>query len=215
MRASRPKAVTYNYDIAAVWGVDTPLDPRGQLVEPGRYTAVLTVNGQSQQVPVELVADPRVVGADYHAAREFSDSLYAPMDIAWRGYAEQQAARDELGKGIAQIRDPALLAQATALLAKLQPPKAPHAGFEAESGTLATLETSAEQSDSAPTPALRQTAIETIAQVNSDWAAWRQVKTTDLDQLNRSLSAAGLQSITIPTGEALRAKPPEGGADLP
>lgn len=215
MRAPRPKAVTYNYDIAAVWGLNTPLDPRGQLVEPGRYTAVLTVDGQSRQVPVELVADPRVVGADYHAARLFSESLYAPMEIAWRGYAEQQAVRDELGKRTVQIHDPSLLAQTKALQAKLQPPKTPHLGFEAESGTLASLETSAEQSDGAPISALRQTAIDTVAQVNGDWSAWQQVKSADLAQLNRGLSSAGLQPITIPAGAALQAKPPEGGADLP
>jgi photosystem II stability/assembly factor-like uncharacterized protein len=215
MRAARPKAVTYNYDIAAVWGVNTPLDPRGQFVPPGRYTAVLTVDGKSQQVPVEIVADPRVVGADYAAASAFSDSLYAPMEVAWRGYAEQQAVRDQLGKRIAQIHDPALLAQAKALQAKLEPPKAPHLGFEAESGTLAALETSAEQSDAAPTLALQQTGAQTTAQVNADWAAWQQVKSADLAQLNQRLAAAGLQPITIPTGAALRARPPEGGADLP
>jgi hypothetical protein len=87
MRRPRPKAVEYNYSIAAVWGLDTPLDPRGQLVEPGRYTAVLTVDGQSQSVPVEIVADPRVVNADYAAARQFSESLYAPM-LRRRGCAD-------------------------------------------------------------------------------------------------------------------------------
>ena len=215
MRAARPKSVTYNYDIAAVWGVDTPLDPRGQLVPPGHYTAVLTVEGQSKQVPVELVADPRVVGADYAAASAFCDSLYAPMEIAWRGYAEQQAVRDQLGKRVAQIGDPSLLAQAKALQETLEPPKTPHLGFEAESGTLASLETSAEQSDAAPTPALRRTAVETIALVNSDWAAWEQLKSASLAQLNQRLIAAGLRPITIPVGAALRARPPEGGADLP
>jgi photosystem II stability/assembly factor-like uncharacterized protein len=215
MRRPRPKAVEYNYSIAAVWGLDTPIDPRGQFVEPGRYTAVLTVDGKSSQVPVEIVADPRVIEADYAAARQFSESLYAPMEIAWRGYAETKAVRDQLDKRIAQIRDPALLAQAKALQAKLQPPKTPHAGFGGASGTLAALETSAEGSDTAPSDALRQTALQTIAQVNGDWAAWQQVKSGDLAQLNSRLTAAGLQPINVPPENELRLGEPSGGVDLP
>jgi hypothetical protein len=215
LRRPRPKAVEYNYDIAAVWGLDTPLDPRGQLVEPGRYTAVLTVNGQSQQVPIDVVADPRVPNADYHAAREFSESLYAPMETAWRGYAETQAVRDALGKRIASIHDPSLLADAKALAARLESPKAPNSGFGGESGTLASLETSAEASDSAPTLALRQTAIAAIAQVNADWAAWQAVKSADLERLNRRLTAAGLQPIAVPAGAALRVAGSGDGVDLP
>ena len=215
MRRPRPKAVEYSYDIAAVWGLDTPLDPRGQMVEPGRYTAVLTVDGQSQSVPVDIVADPRVVNADYHAAREFSESLYAPMEVAWRGYAEQKAVRDQLDKRIAEIKDPSLLADAKALAAKLAEPEGPHAGFGNESGTLASLETSAEGSDAAPTPALRHTAVDTIAQINADWAGWQQLKENDLAALNRRLTAAGLQPVVVPAEAQLSAGPAEGGVDLP
>ena len=215
LRRPRPKAVEYGYDIAAVWGLDTPLDPRGQFVEPGRYTAVLTVDGHSQQVPVEVVADPRVRNADYAAARQFSESLYEPMELAWRGYAETEGVRDELGKRIAEIHDPALLAQAKALAAKLEPSDRPNSGFGGESGTLASLETSAEGSDAAPTAAVRQTATQTIGQLNADWAAWQQTKSNDLSQLNRALVTAGLKAIEVPAQLALRIEQPSGGIDLP
>ena len=215
MRRPRPKAVEYNYSIAAVWGLDTPIDPRGQFVEPGRYTAVLTVDGKSQQVPVEIVADPRVIDADYGAARQFSESLYEPMEIAWRGYAETKTVRDQLEKRIDGIHDATLLAEAKALEAKLTPPKKPHSGFGGASGTLASLETSAEGSDTAPSDALRQTAVQTIAQVNGDWATWQEVKSADLAQLNKGLTAAGLQPITIPPENELSLGEVSGGVDLP
>ena len=215
MRRPRPKAVSYNYTIAAVWGLDTPLDPRGQMVEPGRYTAVLTVDGKSQSVPVDIVADPRVINADYGAARQFSESLYAPMEIAWRGYAEQKAVSDQLAKRMPDIKDPALLADVKTFSAKLEPPADPHAGFENESGTFATLETAAEGSDAAPTAALRQTAVSAIEQVNADWAAWQQVKSANLQALNTRLTAAGLQPITVPPEAQLTAGDAEGGVDLP
>jgi photosystem II stability/assembly factor-like uncharacterized protein len=215
MRRPRPKAVEYNYSIAAVWGLDTPLDPRGQLVEPGRYTAVLTVGGQSQSVPVDIIADPRVVNADYAAARQFSESLYAPMEIAWRGYAETQAVLKALGEPIGPTSDQALIPDEKALRAKLEPPSTPNAGFKGESATLASLETSAEASDSEPSAALRQTALETIAKANADWAEWQRFKATELEQLNRRRAAAGVQPIVIPPEEQLHVGDAEGGVDLP
>jgi hypothetical protein len=215
LRQPRPKAVTYNYSIAAVWGLDTPLDPRGQFVEPGRYTVTLSADGREQTVPLEVLPDPRVLNADYHAARLFSESLYAPMEIAWRGYAETKAVRDQLAKRIAQIHDPALLAEAKALDAKLTPPDVPNTGFEGESGTLASLETSAEASDSRPSAGLRDIATRTLAEVSSDWAAWQQTKSNDLTQLNRRLAAAGLQPISVPPEAELRTEAAAGGEELP
>ena len=215
MRRPRPKAVSYDYDIAAVWGLDTPLDPRGQFVEPGRYTAVLTVDGKSQQVPVEIVADPRVINADYSAVRSFSESLYRPMQQAWRGYAEVSAVRGELEKRIPQIHNPALLVQAKALDAKLEPPKPPRSSFSLESGTFASLETGAEASDTAPSDAVRQTANDTIGKLNADWAAWQQLKSTDLEELNHALVAAGLQPIVVPPESELSVKVDDDGVDLP
>jgi photosystem II stability/assembly factor-like uncharacterized protein len=215
LRLPRPKAVSYNYSIAAVPGLDTPLDPRGQLVEPGRYSAVLTVDGKRYEVPLNVVSDPRVTGADYGAARAFSESLYAPMDIAWRGYAEMRTVKDALAKRSAEIHDSSLLADAKALLAKLTPATTPNSGFEGESGILAALETSAEGSDTAPAMGLRQVALQTIAQVNADWAQWQQVKAGDLARFNQRLTAAGLQPIAIPPEQELHVAAPAGGADLP
>ena len=215
LRRPRPRALAYEYSIAAVWGTDTPLDPGGQMIEPGRYTAVLTVDGQSQEVPVDVVADPRVVDANYSAARQFSESLYQPMERAWRGVAETNAVRGELEKRAAQIRDPALLGKIKALDLKLQPPKSPRSGFADESGTLASLEGGAEGSDSAPSSAVRETAIETIAKLNADWAAWQQIKSSDLAELNRELGAQGAQQITVPSEDKLNVKADDDGVDLP
>ena len=116
---------------------------------------------------------------------------------------------------MAQIHDASLLADAKALRAKLEPPSAPNTGFGGESGTFASLETSAEASDAAPTAALRSTAAQTIAQLNADWASWQQVKNGDLDALNRRLAAAGLQPIAIPPEAQLTTGASEGGIDLP
>ena len=49
LRYPRPNALRYNYSIAAVWTVGTPVIPLGPLVMPGKYKVVLTVNGNDFQ----------------------------------------------------------------------------------------------------------------------------------------------------------------------
>ena len=146
----RPKAVAYNYiDRRGLGPEHAARSPR-----PVRRAGPLHGGADRRRPPAvrDLRRAPRSTrrGADYRAARAFSESLYDPMEKAWRGYAETKAVRDALDKRIAEIRDPALLEQAKALRTKLEPPTAPNAGFEGESGTLGLLETSAEGSDSAP-----------------------------------------------------------------
>ena len=162
-----------------------------------------------------MLPDPRVTNADYRAARAFSESLYDPMEKAWRGYAETEAVRKALNSRIAQIHDPALLVQAKALAAKLEPPKAPNAGFEGTSGTLASLETSAEGSDAAPRPASARSPRRRPPRSTPTGPRGSSPRTSDLDPLNRRLKAAGLQPILVPAEAELSIASPVGGVDLP
>ncbi len=215
LNVERPKAVEYNYTIAAIWGVATPILPQGPMVAPGRYTATLTVDGRAQSVPVDVTADPRVSGADYAASLAFSNSLYAPLAKAWRGYAETEAVRAALDKRVQAIGAGPLADEARALAARLEPPEAANSGFKGASGILAAIETSVEASDNAPSPALRATAAATSAAIDSAWAQWQSLRSADLEALNRKLIAAGLKPVLVPTEGELRIAPPGGGIDLP
>lgn len=215
MRWTRPKAVEYGYSIAAVWGKDTPLLPEGQLVAPGRYTAVLTVDGTQQSQQFDVLPDPRVVNADYAAAARFSTALYAPMSKAWIGYGEMKAVQQQLVTTSSQLADPVLGAKAKAFAARLEPSDVPNSGFSGESGTLASLETAVEASDSAPSLSQQAIAAQTIAAIDSDWFKWQQFKANDLATLNRSLFAAGQAQIAVPAEKQLNPDAPAGGEDLP
>jgi photosystem II stability/assembly factor-like uncharacterized protein len=59
LRYARPKAVRYSYMIAAVDGEDTPIEPRGPMVVPGRYTVRLTVGGKRFEQMLTVLPDPR------------------------------------------------------------------------------------------------------------------------------------------------------------
>jgi photosystem II stability/assembly factor-like uncharacterized protein len=60
LRYPRPEALHYGYSIAAVWTVGTPIEPMGPLVMPGKYKAVLNVNGKDYKSDFEVKLDPRV-----------------------------------------------------------------------------------------------------------------------------------------------------------
>ena len=60
LRYPRPEALHYEYSIAAVWTVGTPVEPMGPLVMPGKYKVVLTVNGKDYSQNLNVKLDPRV-----------------------------------------------------------------------------------------------------------------------------------------------------------
>ncbi len=59
LRYGLPAVPSRGYPIAAVTG-DTPREPRGPWVVPGRYSVVLTVDGRSYRAPLVVRMDPRV-----------------------------------------------------------------------------------------------------------------------------------------------------------
>lgn len=59
LRGARPRAVEYQYTIAAVEG-DAPIEPEGPLVPPGRYTVRLTAGGSRLEQALTVQPDPRV-----------------------------------------------------------------------------------------------------------------------------------------------------------
>ena len=60
LRYPRPRSERYDYMISAVAGENTPIEPRGPLALPGRYTVRLTVDGAVHEQPLVLRMDPRV-----------------------------------------------------------------------------------------------------------------------------------------------------------
>jgi photosystem II stability/assembly factor-like uncharacterized protein len=78
LRYSRPRAATYDYSIAAIWGEDTPALPEGALAVPGLYSVRLAVGGKSWTQPLTLKRDPRLQTTD----QEFSSQLDAARQAA-------------------------------------------------------------------------------------------------------------------------------------
>ncbi len=129
LRLPRPKAPDYDFSIAAVPGVDTPVLPQGLIAPPGRYEVRLTVDGRTVSQPLDVVMDPRVSVAP--AALEAQGAFY-----------------EEVAKALERV---------TGAMEEIEKKKdTPDAELGAVAGALSALATDVEGVDAAPTAPQRE-----------------------------------------------------------
>jgi hypothetical protein len=224
LRYPRPRAASYDYSIAAVFGEDTPTSPQGAFVLPGQYTVVLKADGREQRQPLTVKMDPRVhtSEADLQAALAFSQSVGASLDQAYVGYAQQKSVKQQLAALDKQLADQpsrkSLLDEVRAVDDKLQGEDAKldqTRNFGALSGQLAALESDAESADTAPTPAQRQVLASANARLQAAQQQWQTLQSSELARLNADLQAAGMRPVNVPPQDKLDAGEPDPGKDLP
>lgn len=225
LRYPRPRAASYDYSIAAVFGEDTPTAPQGAFVLPGQYTVVLKANGRAQRQPLTVKLDPRVQvsAADLQAALQFSQNVDAALDKAYIGYAQQKAVAKQLDALDAKLADNAsqknLRDEVQALQAKLKPDdkaKLDEAmDFNALSGQLAALESDAESADTAPSGGQQAVLSSATGRLQTAQQNWQSLQSGDLVKLNAGLKTAAMKAIVIPPPDKLEAGEPDAGVDLP
>ncbi len=71
LRYAPPGAVSHEYPISAIAG-DTPREPLGVLVLPGKYIVALTVNGRTSTKPLVVTMDPRLTVTPVALSQQFS-----------------------------------------------------------------------------------------------------------------------------------------------
>ena len=125
LRGPPPAATQRGYPIAAVYR-DTPREPRGPIVVPGRYTVRLTVGGRTALETVTVRMDPRVTTPP-------------------AGLGQQHALALQLAAAMRE--DSTLLAQLRALRARLKD-QHDQAGSGARADSLAALDQRADSLES-------------------------------------------------------------------
>jgi photosystem II stability/assembly factor-like uncharacterized protein len=180
-----PPALHPDYPIAAIVH-DTPREPRGPWVMPGRYRVRLTVDGRSYAAPLAIRMDPRIRAAPGALARQFalaqrlaaalrSDS--STLDHVRAARKALADARSHAGEGLARTLD-SLDRRAAEL--ERGPDAAPAPGARAPASLerldtqLTTLYTVVEGADVAPTEQALATARElerTLADLTARWRA--------------------------------------------
>jgi len=90
-----PSAVSHDYPISAIIH-DTPRTPQGVLALPGRYTAVLNVNGSSFRQTVDLRMDPRVhiTAAALRAQFDLASRIVVLMNKSYASFANAAARKN-------------------------------------------------------------------------------------------------------------------------
>src|SRR4029077_3568225 len=106
LRLLRPKALSYESSIAAIWQVGTPLEPRGPLVLPGRYTVNLTAGGKDYSAPLVVRLGPPgdVTPAARQGPHHLLQTTESTLDAAVAAHAEivrARAKKESLAPGVA------------------------------------------------------------------------------------------------------------------
>jgi len=224
LRTPQPKAVQYNYSIAAVWGRDTPLTPEGALALPGDYAVVLVVDGREFHQPLDIKIDPRVhvARAELEQASAFYSDIESELARVWQAYGEVDAVNEQLDaltkKGGAAAQSP-LKESIAAVAEKIKPLRegkgAASSNLGAIDDALATLATDIEGADRAPTEPQRRVFADYRERADRASAQWKTARDNELAALDRQLKEAALNEIHVPTADEIHIGEPSEGTDLP
>ena len=202
-----PAGVNFGYPISAIIG-DTPREPLGPAVLPGRYVVRLTVNGRSHIAPLVVKIDPRVKMTEADLRQQFELGMKMAQ-ITWDAapaISQLRGLRAALKERIAKGGPPDLTAALTSFeqqaaafesLTPNAPAGVPVNNLVRLSGQAASLLDNFESADMPPTAQAVAAAREVDANAETALAAWTRFKAADLAAVNARLKTAGLTILEI------------------
>jgi len=203
-----PESSGYGYPISAV-PHDTPREPLGPSVLPGRYTVRLTAGGKTLTALLSVAMDPRVLTpvAGLRQQHELEIKLVAMMNESFDAQAELRALDEQLEKlskqasGAVADAVGALRKKASGLAGRrgggFFAPPSPEATLSRVAGEIGGLYGQVSHADAAPT-ASQTAALAAVEKENEAvMARWKAIKSTDIPALNRQLGGAGLSMIKL------------------
>jgi hypothetical protein len=175
LHGPRPRALEYQYSIAAMPGADTPELPQGIFVLPGTYQVRLTVDGRTATQPLTVVMDPRVhvPPADLKAQNDFYEEVAQALARVTEAQEQVQAAADRL-KGKKGADAERLAAQVAAFQGGRRGGSEDNLATIA--GVLSPLATDIESGDHAPTKAQREVYAMYGKRLETALAHWQALK---------------------------------------
>ena len=106
LRYDRPWAIHHSYSFSAV-PYDTPAEPLGATVAPGRYTVRLSVDGDSVSQGLTVVPDPRLStsASGYADALALEQKISALMETSYAAWKKASASGSARADDLASIND--------------------------------------------------------------------------------------------------------------
>jgi photosystem II stability/assembly factor-like uncharacterized protein len=195
------------YPIAAVYRNTAP-DFTSPWVMPGKYTAVLTVNGKTFAQPFTVAMDPRVKTSPRDLAAQFK--LAKQLYDQWISLT---AAGDRLTEIRSRVSELATKAKSDDVKTQLvtlngnldalmgatggRPDPVGKVTLPAATARLRTLFSVIQDVDLAPTPAVTAAVAALQTDVQRLTSQWQQFRSQDLPSLNRMRQAAGLPPVDL------------------
>ena len=191
------------------------LAPRGPIALPGAYTVKLTVDGQTQTVPLQLLRDPRVKGSEEGLRRKFAlsvevwhdtDALHRAVNDIRAVEAKVATLHKKLDGQAAQKR---LLAQGDALVATVEriERQLMQVDIKGSEGNLNFPDMLNEQiyafagnledADTAPTKQEVETYAGFHAQLEKQLDAWEVIKRTSLPSFTEQVKRVGIDDGSV------------------
>jgi len=205
------------YPISAVPHNTVP-QPTSPWVMPGKYTVVLTANGQTYSQSLTVKMDPRVKtpAAGLEQQFQLSERLYSRLQTLAPAVAQATALHKQLLDVRHKLGEGMLAAAVDQIDHKVQAvaggtSRRPGAGTEPPTlGAMRTrylaLFNALQEADVAPTTQMAAAAGELERQLSPLMAQWHAIQSQDLVELNRQLKSSKLPEIKIQAaGAAARA----------
>ena len=195
LHETSPASVRGEYPISAVYR-DTPYEPLGPAVLPGRYAVTLSSGLQRSSATLVVKMDPRVrtgraaLAQHYALASQLRAGLDASYDALTHVAAldaqlderKKTATTETVRKEIAQVKD----------ALKALP-------FEQLNGQLTRVYSGVEGSDDAPVSQFARSASDLRATLDRTLAAWQILRERTVPRLNAALQGAALLPIQLGT----------------
>ena len=201
------EALGFGYPISAV-AHDTPREPLGPSVLPGRYTIRLTANGTTLSTPMTVLMDPRVttLPAVLRQQHEIDAHLVILINANFDAQAEARGLDHQLEALSKQLSGPMDVSVA-AFRKKVSAIAGSHEDSPATGSTEVTLTRvtgdlggvygAVSGADAAPTATL----LAALAAAEKDdatvMARWKAITSIDLPALNHQLTGAGITVIEL------------------
>ena len=225
LRLPRPRAVHYDYSIAAVVEEGTPIVPLGMLVPPGDYAVVLDVDGKQLRSGLKIVADPRVAldAAAVSDAAAFSLEVSAALERNFVAYGQLTSVDTQIADAEKQLATRTDKEAALAAIAKFKTASAALRSGKGDASedlgaigdVLSSMATDVEGSDRAPTQPQRALFAATNERLGRAGEHWSRIGHDELAAVDAALKAAGLAPITIPAADQIKLTSEPESVDLP
>ncbi len=199
LHEAAPDVLRRGYPISAI-PHDTPEEPLGPAVMPGRYLVRLTVGDRTMTVPLVVKMDPRVpatradLTSQFTLASRLAAALHDDVQALEQVRRVTARLRALAGRPGVPAGDVARLIETAAALSG-EAPDTGRADLQRLNAELESVYRVVESADAAPTTQAVTAAAGVQRTLRGVLARWHAVKATDLPALNVRLRRAGLPPV--------------------